>query len=60
MTTQDSIKVVNGRLLIDVALADVQTAPLSQTGKSKVLYSTRGNIQVDGVSIGLNVYTKAR
>ena len=53
---QDIIKVENGRLIIDILLADQNTAPLSQSGKSKVLYSTHGNIRVDGVSLGLNVY----
>ena len=54
----DTIKVVDGRLIIDVALEPERTAPTSASGKSKVLFSTRDNIRVDGVMLGLNVYTK--
>ena len=52
----DTIKVVDGRLVIDVALA----APSkSASGKSTVFYSTRGNKAVEGgYFIGLNLYKK--
>ncbi len=52
---QDIIKVENGRLIIDVALDGHE---LSQSGKNIILYSTRGNVKVDGVTLGLNVYRK--
>ena len=59
--TQDVIKVVDGRLMVDVGLADLKSAPLSGSGKNRVLFSTRGNQRVDGtdVVLGLNVYTRA-
>ena len=47
------------QLVITVDLADVKSAPLSASGKSRVLYSTRGNVQAEDVSIGLNIYVKA-
>lgn len=51
----DSIKVANGRLLVDVAI-DENGKP-SATGKTLVLYSTRGNQKVEGgYVIGINLY----
>ena len=52
---QDSIKVVDGRLIVDVALDGTKT---SASGKSVLLFSTGGNIKVDGVSLGINAYRK--
>lgn len=54
-----SAKVTNGKLVIeiDVSAARLKAAPLSSTGKSKLVYSTRGTIPVPGsdLKIGLNV-----
>ena len=53
----DIIKVENGRLLVDVALVD---GWLSVSGKSVVLYSTRGNKTLaTGEVVGINLYRKA-
>ena len=53
----DSIRVVDGRLLIDVALT---TGKLSSSHKSKVFFTTNGNIKLDdGYVVGVNLYRKA-
>ena len=53
----DIIKVENGRLLVDVALVD---GTRSASGKSVVLYSTRGNKTLaTGEVVGINLYRKA-
>ena len=58
MTKQaDSIKVENGRLLVDVALT---TGTPSKSGKSVVLFTTSGNLALaDGHIVGINLYRKA-
>ena len=57
VTKPDTIKVENGRLIVDVALVDGKR---SASGKSVVLYSTRGNVVLEtGESIGINLYRKA-
>lgn len=51
----DTIKVENGRLIVDVAI-DAKGRP-SATGKTLVVYSTRGNQKLnDGYVIGINLY----
>ena len=58
-TKEDVIKVVDGRLIIDVAI-DVK-GKASASGKSLVKYSTHGNVDVDDGAhgkIGINYYTK--
>lgn len=53
----DTITVVDGRLVIDVAL-DAGTP--SASGKSLVFFSTHGNIKLnDGYVIGINLYRKS-
>ena len=54
----DKIEVVDGRLVVDVALT--KGTP-SASRKSIVFFSTNGNVQVgDGYVIGINLYKKAR
>ena len=54
----DSIQVVDGRLLVDVAITDGKP---SASGKSLVHYTTSGNISInDGFKIGLNLYRSKR
>ena len=54
----DIIKVVDGRLVIDVALT---TGKASASGKSKVYYSTLGNIELEGgYRLGVNLYRSTR
>lgn len=57
-----TVKVINGRLLIDAPLS----APaLSASGKSYVIASTHGNMTTDAeyegnaIILGLNAYTRA-
>tara|TARA_Y100000034_G_scaffold5756_1_gene6397 strand:+ start:95 stop:499 length:405 start_codon:yes stop_codon:yes gene_type:complete len=53
------IKQEGQALTITVDLTKTEEAPVSQSGKSKVLFSTHGNVQTDkGYMIGLNVYTR--
>ena len=55
----DVVKVENGRLIINVAISE--SGPLSGSGKSRILYSTHGNIVLnDGSVLGLNHYRKVR
>jgi len=57
-TTEDTIEVRDGRLVIDVALTPGQ---LSTSGKNTVLFTTRGNKEInDGFIIGVNLYKRAR
>ena len=49
-----SAKVQDGKLLIEIDL-ERQGTP-SRSGKSLVIASTRGNISVGDVTLGLNVY----
>ena len=59
MATQkaNTIKVVDGRLILDVAL-DANGVP-SGSGKSLVFFSTKGNVKLnDGFVIGVNLYRK--
>ena len=52
----DSIKVVDGRLLVDVA---VTAGHKSASGKSTVLYTTGGNIAVgEDMKIGITLFKK--
>ena len=53
----DIIEIVDGRLIVNVA---ANGNSVSASGKSKVLFSTHGNIKLaNGVTIGINAYTKA-
>jgi len=53
----DSIKVIDGRLLVDVAL---DAGHRSASGKTVVFFSTHGNQPIDdGYSVGINLYKKA-
>lgn len=53
----NTIKVENGRLLVDVAIASEQTARPSKTGKTKIYFTTAGNVAVgDGFKLGVNLY----
>lgn len=57
--------VEKGELVLRIPIDTPDKAPLSSSGKSKVLASTRGNMALDlkvgnktfPVKIGLNVYT---
>lgn len=52
---EDTIKVGGGRLIVNVALTE---PTLSSSGKTIVVYSTRGNKAInDGYFIGINLYT---
>ena len=54
----DKIEVVDGRLLVDVALT--KGTP-SGSGKSIVFFSPKGNTPVGGgYAIGINLYKKAQ
>lgn len=46
-------------LTIDISKASVEAATLSASGKSKVVASTNGNTNMEGVTVGLNCYIKA-
>ena len=46
-------------LTIDVSKASIEAAVLSASGKSKVVASTNGNTNIEGVTIGVNAYVKA-
>ncbi len=51
---ENVVKVVDGRLIVDVALDGVKP---SGSGKSIILFTTGGNIKLeDGVTLGLNAY----
>lgn len=53
----DTIKVEGGRLIVDVALTQGEK---SASGKSVVVFSTRGNLKLDdGHIVGINLYRKA-
>ena len=55
-TTKDTIEVKDGRLVINVALT---TGAPSASGKSTVVYSTRGIITLaGGYRLGLNLFTR--
>lgn len=51
------MNVKNGKLIIevDVSKAAVDKAPLSASGKNKLVASTRGTMRVGEFKIGLNV-----
>jgi len=52
----DTIKVVEGRLLVDVALT---AGSRSASGKTMVFFSTHGNQPIaDGYIVGINLYKK--
>ena len=52
----DTIKVENGRLIVDVALT---SGTPSKSGKSVVLFTTQGNKAIpDGYVVGINLYRK--
>ena len=52
---KDTIEVKDGRLIVNVAI-DTKGTP-SASGKSKVFFSTHGNIKVnDDFKIGINLY----
>ena len=54
----DIIKVENGRLIVDVALT---AGTPSASGKTLVVYSTRGNLPInDGYVVGINCYKPRR
>ncbi len=53
---EDTIKIVDGRLIVDVALDGTK---ISKSGLSKMLFSTNGNIEVNGVKLGINAYVRA-
>jgi len=63
MTTNDgmTINVKNGKLIIevDVSKAAVEKAPMSSSGKNKLVASTRGAVRVGDFKIGLNVMADA-
>lgn len=42
---------------IPLTAAARKAAPMSASGKNKVIASTHGNIQAGGVTLGLNCYT---
>lgn len=48
-------KLEGNRLTITVDLTPADKAPLSSTGKSKVLFSSGGFAQVAGLRVSLNV-----
>ncbi len=51
---ENVVKVVDGRLIVDVALDGVKP---SGSGKSVILFTTGGNVKLeDGVVLGLNAY----
>ena len=53
---EDVIKVEEGRLIVNVALD--RGAP-SQSGKTIVYFSTRGNLPINGgYVVGINLYKK--
>ena len=52
---ENTIEVKDGRLIINVALDS--KGKISTSGKSKIYYSTAGNITVgDGYKLGVNLY----
>ena len=52
----DTIKVVDGRLIVDVAL---DAGHPSASGKTVVFFSTHGSKAIaDGYSVGINLYRK--
>ena len=63
-TAPMSVKIINGRLIIDMPI--INPARLSASGKSCVVATTSGNVatdaEVDGrtVTLGLNAYYSAR
>jgi ssDNA-binding replication factor A large subunit len=63
MTTNDgmTMNVKNGKLIIevDVSKAVVDKAPMSSSGKNKLVASTRGTIRVGDFKVGLNVMADA-
>ena len=55
----DVVKVEGGRLIVNVAINE--QGALSGSGKSRILYSTHGNIVLnDGSVLGLNHYRKVK
>lgn len=50
---EDVLKIENGRLIVDVALT---AGTMSQSGKNLVVFSTSGNVSVNGHKVGINVY----
>ena len=56
-TAPDTIKVENGRLLVDVALTKGKP---SKSSKSTVLFTTGGSLALtEGYIVGINLYRKA-
>ena len=53
--TEEYIRVIDGHLEIRQKLG--KGAP-SSSGKSTIFFSTQGNIEVDGYSLGVNLYKK--
>ncbi len=54
---EDIIEIVDGRLIVNVAATG---NTVSASGKSKVLFSTHGNVKLPGgATVGINLYTKA-
>ena len=55
----DTMKVENGRLIVDVALPKI--GERSASGKSDVFFTTHGNVVIEGgFVLGMNLYKKAR
>ncbi|NIR13714.1 MAG: hypothetical protein GWN86_07090 [Desulfobacterales bacterium] len=52
---QDTVKIENGRLIIDVAI-DPKGTP-SASGKTLVNFTTHGAIDVDGSKLNITLYT---
>ena len=53
---QDTIKVEDGRLIIDVAIDD--KGQKSASGKSQVHFSTRGSVVLpNGMKLGVNLFS---
>lgn len=53
---QDTIKVEDGRLVIDVAIND--KGQTSASGKSQVHFSTRGSVVLpNGMKLGVNLFS---
>jgi hypothetical protein len=60
MSEDITANVKGGKLIIevDVSPETVKNAPMSKSGKNKLVASTRGTMKVGQFSIGLNVTTK--
>ncbi len=62
MTDNLQVEMKGDKLVLTIDVSDKvkKQAPLSSSGKNKLLYSTRGSLRVPGtdVQVGLNVYVK--